>query len=71
MALTILNVTQKPHMDEAKALAIYTERDSKIGFGLTRKLSRFDDRKLPNIRNMGAIYDHRISRLWLDPYTDF
>ena len=32
--------------------SFYTERDSKIGFGLTRKLPRFDDRKLPNIRNM-------------------
>ena len=33
----------------------YTEHDSKIGFGLTRKLSRFDDRKSPNIRNMGRL----------------
>ena len=29
---------------------LYTERDSKIGFGLTRKLSRFDDRKWVNIK---------------------
>jgi hypothetical protein len=30
----------------------YPERDSKIGFGLMQKFSRFDDRKSPNIRNM-------------------
>jgi hypothetical protein len=31
---------------------LYTERVSKIGFGLMRKLSRFNDRKSSNIRNM-------------------
>ncbi len=34
-------------------LAEYTERDSKIEFGLTRKFSRFDDPKSPHIFNIG------------------
>jgi glutaredoxin len=36
-----------------KKYPAYTDRDSRIGFGLQRKLPRFDDRKSPNIRNMG------------------
>ena len=36
-------------------IVIYTERDSIIGFGLTRKLSQFADRKASNISNMGHL----------------
>lgn len=33
----------------------YTERTSKIGFGPTRKLPRFDDRTPPDMRHMGRL----------------
>ena len=33
----------------------YTERDSKIGFGLPRNLSRIDGRKSLHIRNMDRL----------------
>ena len=33
-------------------LESYTERTSKIGFGPTRKLPRFDDRTQPDMRHM-------------------
>jgi hypothetical protein len=33
----------------------YTERDSKIGFGIEQKLSRIDDQKSVHIRNMGRL----------------
>src|SRR3990172_7180551 len=38
-----------------KHFSLYTERDSKIGFGLERKLLRIDDRKSVNIRNMNRL----------------
>ena len=39
-------------IDEKVAKLHYTQRISKLGFRLMRKLSRLKDRKRPNIRNM-------------------
>ena len=36
-------------------LESYTERTSKIGFGPTRKLPRFDDSTQPAMRHIGGV----------------
>ena len=36
-------------------MSMNIERDTKIGFGVERKLSRIDDRKSVHIKNMGRL----------------
>lgn len=44
-------------ISEHQAQLFIPKQVQELAFGLKRKLPRFNDRKLPNIRNMRAIYD--------------
>ena len=40
---------------QLEGIALYTHSNSRIGFGLKRKLSRLNDRKWFNIKNMDPL----------------
>ena len=50
---------------------IYTERDSKIGFGLARKLPRLNHYKQVNISNMNLFIMTSTPGLWRSPNSIF